>query len=162
YAVIVIPKNFSESLGTVITDNPEKAKVEYYVNEKINAIAPKITDKGASVIVDQVTRKVTATVNGVIFEKFNEIGVELGENLPDIEKFEVYLITLEEILPATHRMLNQTIKDANRADEMIRQAQDFIPDAENAAAKGISIVGNANDLLIQTEQRLDESEPKID
>src|SRR5690606_33884345 len=52
YAVIVIPKNFSESLGTVITDNPEKAKVEYYVNEKINAIAPKITDKGASVIVD--------------------------------------------------------------------------------------------------------------
>src|SRR5690606_17228021 len=106
YAVIVIPKNFSESLGTVITDNPEKAKVEYYVNEKIKAIAPKITDKGASVIVDQVTRKFTATVNGVIFEKFNEIGIELGENLPDIKKFEDYLFTLEEKLPEIHRMLN--------------------------------------------------------
>lgn len=162
YAVIVIPKNFSESLGTVITDNPEKAKVEYYVNEKINAIAPKITDKGASVIVDQVTRKFTATVNGVIFEKFNEIGIELGENLPDIKKFEDYLFTLEEKLPEIHRMLNETINDANRADEMIRQAQDFIPEAEDAAAKGISIVGNANDLLNQTEQRLDEIEPKID
>ncbi|WP_306419018.1 YhgE/Pip domain-containing protein [Paucisalibacillus globulus] len=162
YAVIVIPKNFSESLGTVITDNPEKAKVEYYVNEKINAIAPKITDKGASVIVDQVTRKFTVTVNGVIFEKFNEIGIELGENLPDIKKFEDYLFTLEEKLPEIHRMLNETINDANRADEMIRQAQDFIPEAEDAAAKGISIVGNANDLLNQTEQRLDEIEPKID
>ncbi|WP_042149743.1 YhgE/Pip domain-containing protein [Paucisalibacillus sp. EB02] len=162
YAVIVIPKNFSESLGTVISDHPEKAEVEYYVNEKINAIAPKITDKGASVIVDQVTRKFTATVNGVIFDKFNEIGIELGENLPDIKKFEDYLFTLEEKLPEIHRMLNETINDANRADEMIRQAQNFIPEAEDATEKGMNIVENANDLLDQTEQRLDEIEPKID
>src|SRR5690625_7057352 len=50
FAYIVIPENFSEQLGSVIDAHPEKAQVEYYVNEKINAIAPKITEKGASVI----------------------------------------------------------------------------------------------------------------
>ncbi|WP_026909088.1 YhgE/Pip domain-containing protein [Paucisalibacillus globulus] len=162
YAVIVIPKNFSESLGTVISDNPEKAQVEYYVNQKINAIAPKITDKGASVIVDQITRKFTSTVNGVIFEQFNEIGIELGENLPDIQKFEDYLFTLQEKLPEIHTMLNETLDDANRGDEMIRQAQSFIPEAENAANKGMDIVENASSLLDKSEQKLNEMEPKIE
>src|SRR5699024_7994854 len=47
FAVVVIPEDFSKSLGTVLQAHPEKANVEYYVNEKLNAIAPKITQKGA-------------------------------------------------------------------------------------------------------------------
>src|SRR5699024_7051577 len=38
FAVIVVPENFSENLSTVIENDPQKATVEYYVNEKINAI----------------------------------------------------------------------------------------------------------------------------
>src|SRR5690625_163786 len=56
FAVVVIPEDFSKSLGTVLQAHPEKANVEYYVNEKLNAIAPKITEKGASVIVEEVSR----------------------------------------------------------------------------------------------------------
>ena len=41
FATVVIPKEFSKNLGSVIEENPEKATVEYYVNEKLNAIAPK-------------------------------------------------------------------------------------------------------------------------
>ncbi len=55
YAAIIVPSNFSKKLGSVISDNPEKANVEYYVNEKLNAIAPKITEKGASIIVQQIS-----------------------------------------------------------------------------------------------------------
>src|SRR5699024_5848712 len=73
FAVIVIPENFSENLGTVIEDNPKKAKIEYYVNEKINAIAPKITQKGASVLVDKISSEFISTVNCVIFDIFNKI-----------------------------------------------------------------------------------------
>src|SRR5699024_10270286 len=42
FAAIIIPEDFSENLSTVIDTDPKKASVEYYVNEKINAIAPKI------------------------------------------------------------------------------------------------------------------------
>src|SRR5699024_2773966 len=111
YAVIIVPENFSETLGTVITDEPEKAQIEYYVNEKINAIAPKITEKGASVIVEQISSQFIATVNGIIFEIFNQIGIELEADLPDIKQFESYIFTLEENLPEIHDLLINTDHD---------------------------------------------------
>ncbi|MGM8214838.1 YhgE/Pip family protein [Bacillaceae bacterium W0354] len=161
YAVIVIPENFSESLGTVISDHPVKAHVKYYVNEKINAIAPKITEKGASILVEQISSHFISTVNGIIFEIFNEIGIELKGNKPDIEKFEEYIFTLEDNLPDIHDILNGTLADANSAIELINRAQDLIPKVEDAATKGLNTIDKTTDLLQKAKDRLDEIAPKV-
>src|SRR5699024_6330602 len=105
YAEIIVPEDISETLGCVVKAEQKKAKKEYYVNEKINAIAPKITDKGASVIVEEISSEFISTVNGIIFEMFNDIGLELEESIPDIELFEEYVFTLEEELPNIHDKL---------------------------------------------------------
>jgi putative membrane protein len=162
YAVIVIPKNFSEKLGTVLNKQPEKAQVEYYVNEKINAIAPKITDKGASVIVDQITRKFVSTVNGIIFDIFNQIGIELEENQPDIERFTNYIFTLQENLPEINNILNETSEDADRADDLIKKALGLIPEVQSATANGIEIIDETTSFLNEAEARLNELAPLID
>ena len=44
YAAIVIPENFSSSLVSILSGDLKRPKLDYYVNEKKNAIAPKITD----------------------------------------------------------------------------------------------------------------------
>ena len=54
YAAIVIPEDFSENLLSVTTGKFEQSKLEYYVNEKKNAIAPKITDKGISALEESI------------------------------------------------------------------------------------------------------------
>lgn len=162
FAVIVIPKNFSESLGTVISDQPEKADVEYYVNEKINAIAPKITEKGASAIVEQVTSNFISTVNEIIFEIFNDLGVEIEKNLPDIKKFEDYLFTLEKNLPEIHDKLNQTSEDANSAGDLINKAQDVLPRAKEVTSSGLKTIDNTTNFLNQAEDRLNKISPQID
>ena len=66
FATIIIPREFSENLATIVNDKQQQAKIEYYENDKKNAIAPKITSKGASAIAEQVSSKFVATVNGVI------------------------------------------------------------------------------------------------
>jgi len=48
YAGIYIPKDFSEDLISFTKGEIKKPQIDYYFNEKINAIAPKITDKGAN------------------------------------------------------------------------------------------------------------------
>ena len=48
YAAIVIPENFSSSLVSILSGDLKRPKLDYYVNEKKNAIAPKITDTGAT------------------------------------------------------------------------------------------------------------------
>mgnify|MGYP002564963562 CR=1 FL=1 len=59
YATIEIPSNFSEDLASILSKKTTKAKIIYSVNEKINAIAPKITDKGASSIQSRSARRIT-------------------------------------------------------------------------------------------------------
>src|SRR5699024_10393949 len=107
YALLAIRRDLSEQLGYVLFRMPATADMEYYVNHKINAIAPKITDKGATVIVEEISSEFISTVNGVIFDMFNQIGLELEEEQPDIEKFQEYIFTLEEELPGIHDTLTE-------------------------------------------------------
>lgn len=162
FAVIIVPENFSETLGTVIKAEPEKAQIEYYVNEKINAIAPKITEKGASVIVEQISSEFIATVNGIIFDMFNEIGVELETDLPDIKQFEKYIFTLEEKLPEVHNLLTSTSQDADEAENILTKANNMIPKAKSMTASGLEETNKALELLNKAKNRLNEIEPKIE
>ncbi|HLR65954.1 YhgE/Pip domain-containing protein [Virgibacillus alimentarius] len=161
FAVIVIPENFSENLGTVIEDNPKKAKIEYYVNEKINAIAPKITQKGASVLVDKISSEFISTVNGVIFDIFNKIGIEIEEDLPDIEKFQNYVFEVEEKLPEIKKLLDDSLSDANDAQGVIDKAQGLVPDAEGVTNDGLATIDETNKFLKEAENRLNKMAPQI-
>jgi len=161
FAVIIIPENFSEKLASVTSGDPEKANVEYYVNEKINAISPKMTDKGASVIVENVSSQFISTVNGVIFDVLNQIGIELQSDLPDIEQFEEYLFTIEKKLPDIYDTLNETLTDAGSAEGIIHDAQGLIPEVERVTNNGIQTIDDTMGFLTEAENRLNEMAPQI-
>ncbi|ETT85644.1 YhgE/Pip domain-containing protein [Viridibacillus sp. FSL R5-0477] len=161
FAVIIIPENFSKELATVVSDKPRKAEIEYYVNEKINSIAPKITSKGASVLAEEMSSKFIGTVNGTIFEMFNRIGIEMQNNLPDIEKFKNYVFTLEKDLPGIHTELKKAQKDANSASTMIGDAQNEFPQVKKLTEDGLNTIENTLTFLTQAEGRLNDMNPKI-
>lgn len=161
FAAIIIPENFSSKLGTVVNDQPEKADIEYYVNEKTNAIAPKITESGAGTIVDQITSEFISSVNGVIFEMFNEIGVELESDLPDIKRFENYIFEMEASLPEAHELIEKSLSDANDAQSIIDDAQALLPEAERVTGEGLQTIDETTAYLNKAENRLDEIAPRV-
>ncbi len=55
YAAIVIPADFSHDLLSMTTGEFTQPALRYFVNEKSSAIAPKITDVGASELDKQIT-----------------------------------------------------------------------------------------------------------
>ncbi|MFC0524823.1 YhgE/Pip family protein [Pontibacillus salicampi] len=162
YAVIVIPENFSEKLSTVMNDEPEKSQVQYYVNEKVNAIAPKITEKGASVIVDQITSNFVSEVNGTIAELFNDLGVELEKDLPDIKQFEEYVFKLEKNLPEIHDLISSSYNDSKRVSTIINDVQGLLPQAKNVTNQGLNTIDETTAFLKEAEQRLNELAPKVE
>lgn len=161
YAMIVVPKDFSETLGSVIQSEPKKATMEYFVNEKINAIAPKITDKGASVIVEELSSEFISTVNGVIFEMFNEIGLELEESMPDIEQFEEYVFTLEKELPNIHEKLVDMDDQLTKASKMIEIATNKIPEAKEVMQKGLNAIHKTDTFLQKVESEIKAISPAL-
>ena len=50
YAAFIVGENFSSQLASLATSNFEEPKIEYYVNEKINAVSPKVTDTGSTTL----------------------------------------------------------------------------------------------------------------
>ena len=70
YAAIILPKDFTSDLASVLSGNLKKAPVQYYVNEKINPVAPKVTDTGAKTITTQINETFVSKVSEVVSEKF--------------------------------------------------------------------------------------------
>lgn len=77
YAAIVIPRDFSEKLTSMLMGDFEQPKLTYYVNEKKNAIAPKVTDTGAEAIEEQLNETFVATVSNTLVEQAQKLGIDV-------------------------------------------------------------------------------------
>ncbi len=127
YASITIPANFSERIATVLSKNPQKAEIIYNVNEKINAISPKITAKGASGVTEEVNRNFIKTANGTIFRIFNEIGIQLESELPTIRRLIELVYKVEASFPEVHKVISTASADLKKADDILKKAQNNLP-----------------------------------
>ena len=79
YAAIVIPKNFSDNLVSMLDGNYHQPKLTYYVNEKKSAIAPKVTDTGANTIEEQINSEFVSTVGKTVAGIAKDAGVDLKD-----------------------------------------------------------------------------------
>ena len=80
YAAFVIPASFSRDLTGIVDGTYVKPNIQYYVNEKINAVAPKITGAGATSLDRQINSAFVSTVAKVLSEKASEAGVSIAND----------------------------------------------------------------------------------
>ena len=81
YATITIPDNFSKDITSLVTSDVKKGQMIYRVNEKINAIAPKLTSKGATGVQENINQTIVETVSGILFEAGKGLGLEIQETV---------------------------------------------------------------------------------
>lgn len=77
YALIEIPSDFSKDLTSLASVAPTKPHIVYRVNEKLNAIATKITNAAKNQLADSVKSNFIATVNSEAIKSINNLGDEL-------------------------------------------------------------------------------------
>ncbi|MGG3799339.1 YhgE/Pip family protein [Metabacillus fastidiosus] len=168
YASILIPNNFSNKVTTILSDSPEKPEIIYSVNEKINAIAPKITASGATGIVAQVSENIVKTTSEAIFTVFNKVGIELEKELPTIRKIEHRILELEKHLPELENVADKALQFEEKLPEIHKKAEKIVelekrlPEVEAAGDKMIMLEQNlpelkaAGDNIIAIQERLPE------
>ncbi|PGW17528.1 phage infection protein [Bacillus thuringiensis] len=154
YASITIPKDFSEKIATVLDENPKKPELDYYVNEKVNAIAPKITAKGASGITEEISKNFVKTANGEIFKIFNDLGIDLETNLPSIEKVKDLVFKLEAQFPEMNTLMDKALDDATRAEDVVKVAEKELPVVESVMNDGQEALGNLDKFFANNDETL--------
>lgn len=117
YAALLIPGNFSQELFSVDTSNPHSAKIEYIVNDKLNAVAPRMTNAGADAIQTKINDEVIKTIDGIIFGKLSDAGNKAAENKAAFLKAKAFINELNGNL----NQIDATLTEANSVmDEVNR------------------------------------------
>ena len=85
YATIILPDDFSNSIARIFVDpkNRDFAKVKYYVNERENGAAVKITDTGSSTIEKQINEKFVGKVTEVVAGMVVDLSSALVSDIAD-------------------------------------------------------------------------------
>ena len=170
YGGIYLPKDFSANLVSFVDGEIQKPEINYSVNQKINAIAPKITDKGANTIKDTISQEFIGTVSETLLTVFNEVGFSLDDNLISIHKITGKLLDLDDRLGeidgytqevvALNEKLPEFQEKLNKANEMLA----FIPEVNQIGEKVLEVnklmpkVKESGQLILTLEEKIPEIE----
>ena len=149
YAAVVIPHDFSRNLTSMLTGTFEQPQLEYYVNEKKNAIAPKVTDTGAQTIEEQVNATFVSTVSKTLVEKVQAAGVELDEQgaaangglMRGLDDANGALGDVRGSLVGMKDTIGETKKALASADDALEGLSGQIPTLTDALDKGDKLLG---------------------
>ncbi|WP_458353037.1 YhgE/Pip family protein [Peribacillus frigoritolerans] len=162
YASIIIPENFSEHIATIMTDDPKKAEIDYYVNEKINSIAPKITAAGANSIVDNVSKTFIKSASGSILAIFNELGITLQNELPTIQKMKNMVYLLEGELPELEQNIKTVQTHVKQAEDIIKRVNDGLDSIEGITSQKDKLVSDVSSYVDSTRQAFQGINPLLE
>ena len=147
YAAVVIPEDFSKNMTSVLTPDIERPKIEYYVNEKKNAIAPKITSKAKTAVQEQVNATFVSTLAEVML-KVNDVMVENGMDSGSmINLFLTQLNDLSGDLDGYIALLNSFVSITNSASSLIDTTQVMLPNLNTMVDDGSNTVNTMQGAL---------------
>ena len=156
YAAFVIPSDFSEDMTTLLTGEFQRPQLEYYVNEKLNPVAPKITDTGASTLDNTINDTFVSTVSSVVAETLNDKIAESQESFDaskakvstQIDKVDANLSDARESVSGLSTASSDAIAQANSAKASLSDARREIGDMALALSEASALAATLNTEIV--------------
>ena len=169
YAAIVIPKDFSDKMMSVFSENVEKPEITYYSNAKENAIAPKVTDKGASAVQRQVNQVFIETISDTILTvlqavsnmteasgaetivsnlntNLNRIAGDLSASAGLLQSFSDMTVSAQNLLDSTTEFMQSAQTQSQESKQTFQKSKDSFSDIDStldAATDNVETALNA-------------------
>lgn len=154
YAAIIIPEDFSDRMAGVVTGG-KRPNLEYYVNEKASAIAPKITDIGASTVDTQVNGTFVSTVSEVLSEAVNKAsdkasvtaGTLQTKTLTSLDEARRDVVNTRDKIGELTTTLKQTPAKTQEARTALADVQRLATDASSGLNSTSQLIGATQSTL---------------
>lgn len=183
YAALVIPESFSRDMMSFFTPDVHRSDILYYLNEKENAIAPKITNKGAGAVKNQIDEifaksitevalEVTGSLSNVLekgdadhymnnfLNHFDSAAQEVTESAETIESFALLTESLAEVTKTAAELTAQMTENAGKKQALLAEAADRVADSARQLQDVSAEIGKTLDTVTayydSTAKKLDE------
>lgn len=148
YAAIVIPETFSQDMLSITSGTFSRPEFTYYINEKKNAIAPKITDTGAETVEKEINSTFTATaskaVADIIEKSTGSLSEELGRSQESLlERISLVSDNIGEYQAGLEKFRNS----ADSSNETIKDTKGTLDALKEAAGEGSSAMDKSSEIL---------------
>ncbi|MCA1293073.1 YhgE/Pip domain-containing protein [Paenibacillus sp. alder61] len=173
YASLLIPGDFSSKITGIVEGKLERPQVVYSVNQKVNAIAPKITGSGVSAVTTQINENFTEAVSDAVLTKLKEAGFEINAQLPTLRKMENGIFTLEKNLPQIQNLGQKIIEVDQAMPGIVQEAQKIVeieqrlPEIDEAAQNILKVqqhwpqIESAASEVLKIQERIPELQKAV-
>lgn len=128
YAALIVPESFSEDMISFVNGQTKNPEIRYYVNEKKNAIAPKVTNTGATTIQNQIGNSFRSLVAEAVAKALKEAG---GEIVTNVNNGSVNINSaLDDIIHDLNKIKTINGKMENSGDNLIALSRDVSAKAD--------------------------------
>ena len=154
YASIIIPKNFTADLLAITEGTLTQPTLEYRVNEKSSAIAPQITDTGATAVDQAITAALKQEIATAATKTISDEGKSLEDAILDAR--DTTNTTFGETaanLRSARGGLDDFKARLSEAEASMTGAKDTVAQVDQALIEGQDALAQVQDLAesIQTE-----------
>ena len=136
YAALIIPKSFSADMMTLFSPKIKHAKLEYYLNEKINPIAPHITDQGATTVATTIDQSFVKTLASVALNLASDVSkyASSPEMAQYVENATGHIATLSSQLSSASSQVDAYANLLGSANSIIDSTDKLLGSTGSAAA----------------------------
>ncbi len=163
YAALVIPETFSEDLASVLSGDIESPAIEYYVNEKKNAIAPKVTDTGATTIQQQIDETFLSVASEAVAEVVKQAAQDATGDISQLDDEATGKVDkIAKKVADARKSLSEHARTDEQNAAAIAQGQDAVTSTEKAADSASKTLRLTNQALaIKLADMLDGLDPSF-
>lgn len=148
YAAIVIPEGFSRSIISVLSGRIRRPRIEYYCNEKKNAISPKVTDSGATALQTRINESFVKVVSGVVSDTIDRTGGTLAGRMEQSRsRIDRKMQHSSEELGRYDAMLARFRKSSGTARETLRISEKALDQLDRSAEDGRKTLDDTDQAL---------------
>ncbi len=148
YAAIVIPETFSADLLQIEDGTLGTPEIKYYVNEKRNAVAPKITNTGSTTIQSKIEEEFYKVASETIADELQDLGVSLSD---DLETTNDNILSIISDTRDNFQQYQQVLADfqstISQGTTQIQHGKETLTKAVEAADAGSTAFQDAKDAL---------------
>lgn len=136
YAAMVIPQDFTKNMVSFLDGQLDHPQIDYYENEKKNAIAPKITSKAKTAVQEQVNATFVSTLAESVMKASNSLVSSEGNGGMILNTLTNKLNDLDTSMESYINILNSFISVIDSASSLIETTQLMVPDLNNIVSTG--------------------------
>ena len=171
YAALIVPEDFTDDFVSLLDGALEHPQIQYYENEKKNAIAPKITSKAKTAVQEEINSTIVEKVADALTTAssvFRALGLDsqdiadgLVEKLQDgrtqLGQLRDILLSLDDVMDNADGLLAAASVTVDDVNGVLVNAADTVSGIGSMISTGTDIADGASDDALAVLNAVDQS-----